>query len=208
MYEELTKHIADLKEPEALADLNKHLEAGGDPMALLNACQAGMVMVGQEYEKGNYYISDLMMAGEVFKQVCEILAPKLGSDTGEGAGKVVMGTVEGDIHDIGKDLVVGMLRAANYDVIDLGVDVPVQNFIDALKDSGAKVLALSGLLTIAFDAMKKVVELADQEGLRDTVKIMIGGGPINEDVCKYTGADAWGADAQAAVKICNEWMGV
>ena len=155
MHEQLSKLIGDLNEPEALAVLEKLLEAGEDPLKLLNACQAGMVLVGQEYEKGNYFISDLMMAGEIFKQVCETLAPKLGANSGEGAGKVVMGTVEGDIHDIGKDLVVGMLRAAKYDVIDLGVDVPVQNFVDAVKDSGATVLALSGLLTIAFDAMKK-----------------------------------------------------
>lgn len=204
--EQIINNMADLKENEVLDQLQQEIDKGTDALALLNACKEGMVLVGKRYEEGTYFISDLMMAGEIFKMAGEILAPKLGDSTGDGAGKVVMGTVAGDIHDIGKDLVVGLLRAANFEVTDLGVDVPTPKFIEAVKNERPGVLALSGLLTVAFDSMKDVVAAMEAEGLRDNVKIMIGGGPVDETVCRYTGADAWGADAQAAVNLCNEWM--
>ena len=121
-------------------------------------------------------------------------------------GKVVIGTVEGDIHDIGKDIVVTMLKAANYDVHDLGVDVPPQRFVDALKETGAPVVGLSALLTTAFDSMKETVSALNAAGLRSRVKVMIGGGPVMEDTVNYTGADARGRDAQAAVTLCNQWI--
>ena len=117
-----------------------------------------------------------------------------------------MGTVKDDIHTIGKDLVVGMLHSASYDVTDLGVDVPAERFIRTVKETGATVLGLSGLLTIAFDSMKNTIKALEACGLRSKVKVMIGGGPVNEKVCKYTGADAWGNNPQIAVKLCKEWI--
>jgi len=201
----LTQTLADLQEEKTLDMVLKELYSGGDPLEILRACQQGMVLVGEKYEKDIYYVSDLMMAGEIFKGVSKLLSPHITEDSGPGAGSVVVGTVAGDIHDIGKDLVIGMLKANNFEVHDLGVDVKTELFIEKLKETGAPVLALSGLLTVAFDAMKEVIASLEKEGLRDKVKVMVGGGPVNEEVCHYTGADGWGADAQVAVKLASEW---
>jgi methanogenic corrinoid protein MtbC1 len=125
---------------------------------------------------------------------------------GESKGRVVFDTIKGDIHDIGKDLVVGMLRSAGYEVTDLGVDVPVQNFVDAVREKRPSVLGLSGLLTIAFDAMKETIDAVTDAGLRPDLKAMIGGGPVDEKVRGYTGADAWGKDPQAVINLYKEWI--
>jgi 5-methyltetrahydrofolate--homocysteine methyltransferase len=169
-----------------------------------------MKTVGQRFADGTYFIPDLIYSGEILKEITEKLKPHLTASEGqaENLGKVIVGTVEGDIHDIGKDMVVFMLDVAGFEVIDLGIDVPVQSFVDSIKDSGAQVVGLSGFLTLAFEAMKKTVEAISQAGLRDKVKIMIGGGQINEEVCRYTGADAYGKDANSAVTMAQEWLGV
>jgi len=134
-----------------------------------------------------------------------MVSAKFKIDGGPKRGTVVIGTVKGDIHDIGKDIVVSLLRAGNYDVVDLGVDVPAAKFVEAVRQSGAKVVALSGLLTISFDAMKEAVAALAAAGLRSKVKVMVGGGPVTEQVRVYAGADAFGADAQAAVTLCDKW---
>lgn len=198
--------LADLDERRVIDSVKAELDAGADVNELLAACQEGMVMVGQRFENGTYYISDLMMAGEIFKQVNDLLAPKMAGHTGSVVGKVVAGTVKGDIHDIGKDLVVSMLKSANMEVIDLGVDVPAERFVEAVKETGAKVVSLSALLTIGFDSLKATVEAFEKAGLRDKVKIMVGGGPVDRKACEYAGADNWGADAQAAVRLAKEWL--
>ncbi len=203
----LTQTLADLQEEETLDLVRKELDRGTDAMEILRACQHGMVLVGEKYEQSIYYVSDLMMAGEIFKGVSKLLSPHITEDSGAGAGSVIVGTVAGDIHDIGKDLVIGMLKANNFEVHDLGVDVKPEVFIEKFKETNSPVMALSGLLTVAFDAMKEVIALLEKEGLRDKVKVMVGGGPVNEDVCIYTGADDWGADAQVAVKLAKEWTG-
>jgi methanogenic corrinoid protein MtbC1 len=202
---DLAQLLADLKETEVLDAVKQELAAGTDPNAILGGCQQGMVAVGERFEKNEYFISDLMMAGEIFKEISEILGPHLKVAGGQTAGKIVFGTVQGDIHDIGKDLVVGLLRAANFEVTDLGVDVPPQKFVDALRSTGASVLGLSGLLTVAFDSMKATVEAVKAAGIRDQVKIMVGGAPVDETVCKYAGADVAGGDAQNAVNLCKKW---
>jgi len=122
-------------------------------------------------------------------------------------GKVVIGTVAGDIHDIGKDLVVFMLDVNGFEVLDLGIDVPVQKFVDTIKETGSKVVGLSGFLTLAFQSMKDTVDAIKEAGLRDQVKIMIGGGQIDEQVKGFTGADAYGEDAMAAVRLAKGWIG-
>jgi len=165
-----------------------------------------MVSVGKRFEAGEYWVSDLMMAGEIFKQVSVLLSSRLKTDAICKRGKVVIGTVKGDIHDIGKDIVVSLLKAANYDVRDLGVDVPPQKVVEAVKETGATVVGLSGLLTVAFDSMKETVAALAAAGLRPRVKVMVGGGSVSEKVQHYTGADAWGTDAQSAVSLCNQWI--
>jgi methanogenic corrinoid protein MtbC1 len=207
MKSELVKNISDLNEEEVINQVRRELDAGTDPMAILDECRDGMVLVGEKYENGEYFVSDLMMAGETFRQVSKILAPAFKTAGAPAQEVVIIGTVKGDIHDIGKNLVVGMLQAANYGVKDLGVDVPAQRFVEAVQTTGAKVLALSGLLTLAYDSMMETVSSLDSAGLRPMVKVMIGGGPITENVCKYSGADGWGSNPQAAVRYCNEWIG-
>jgi methanogenic corrinoid protein MtbC1 len=198
--------LADLDEHGVIDLVKAEIEAGGDANELLRACQEGMVMVGQKFEEGTYFISDLMMAGEIFTQINALMAPKMVGNQGPLVGKVVAGTVKGDIHNIGKDLVVAMLKSANMEVTDLGVDVSAERFVKAVKETGAKVVGLSALMTVAFDSLKSTVDAFEKAGLRDKVKIMVGGGPVDGKVCKYAGADNWGADAQAAVRIAKEWL--
>jgi methanogenic corrinoid protein MtbC1 len=205
MSDELATAISDLEEDKALQLVQSGIDRGDDAPAILASCQEGMTLVGKRYETGEYFISDLMMSGEIFKKASEILAPRIKTGGGSARGKVVFGTVKGDIHSIGKDLVVSLLRAAGYDVLDLGVDVPPQKFVDAVRETGAKIVGLSGLLTIAFDSMKETIADMDAAGFRPSVKVMIGGGPVSATAQRYTDADAWGADAHAAVSLCNEW---
>ncbi len=206
MSEPLAQAFSDLEEDEALKLVKERLDAGDDPLAIIAACRLGMAEVGSRYEANEYYVSDLIMAGEVFKQAMAVIGTKFQTDSGPKRGSVVIGTVKGDIHDIGKDIVVSLLQANDFDVIDLGVDVPPANFVEAVKESGAAVVGLSGLLTISFDSMKETVEALASAGLRDKVKVMIGGGPVTEQVCTLVGADELGSDAQAAVALCSQWM--
>lgn len=204
--DDLAKAIADLDDDGALKLVKDALTEGVPALDLLRACQDGMAEVGRRFEREEYFVSDLMMSGEIFTSIAEFLAPALKAVGGASAGTVLIGTVKGDIHNIGKDIVVNMLRAANFDVIDLGVDVPPEVFIDKLKQTGAKVLGMSGLLTLAFDAMKETIDGIKAAGLRDKVKIMVGGGPVDANVCRIVGADSWSTDALKAVRVAQEWM--
>jgi methanogenic corrinoid protein MtbC1 len=207
MSDQLAAALADLEEETVLKLAQERLDAGDDPMAILKSCHEGMAMIGKRYEESEYYVSDLIMAGEIFKEAMGVLSPHLKADSSGTRGKVVTGTVKGDIHDIGKDIVVTLLKAANYDVLDLGVDVPPQKFVEAVKENKATIVGLSGLLTISFESMKETVAALEAAGLRSRVKVMVGGGPVTEMVRAYVGADAFGADAQAAVTLCNQWIG-
>ena len=206
MSDQLKQMMSDLEETAALKIVQDRLDANDDPLMILNDCREGMALVGKRYEEGEYYVSDLIMAGEIFKQATALVGTKFQIDASEKRGVVVVGTVQGDIHDIGKDLVVSLLKANGYEVIDLGVDVPAAKFVEAVKSSGAPVVGLSGLLTISFDAMKDTVDALEAAGLRPGVKVMVGGGPVTEQVQVYAGADAVGSDAQAAVSLVNGWI--
>ncbi|HCX65231.1 MAG TPA: cobalamin-binding protein [Eubacteriaceae bacterium] len=202
----IAEMIANLEDENAVAEVQKQLEDGVAPTEILAACQEGMNLVGQKFEDGEYYVSDLMMSGSIFKQVNDILLPHLKSADEKSLGKVVLGTVEGDIHDIGKDLVKVMLGASSFEVIDVGVDANKDVFVQALKDNpDAKILALSCLLTTCYDALKDTIDAVKSEGLND-VKIMIGGGPVDEGVVEFSGADTYGTSAQHAVTIAKELM--
>ena len=205
----LAKLLSDLKEQEVLAFVEKALGEGVGAMELLEDAKEGMNIVGQRFSEQTYFIPDLVYSGEILRRIVEMLEPHLTKKKeAERLGKVVIGTVAGDIHDIGKDLVVFMLDVNGFEVIDLGIDVPVQRFVDAVKASGSKIVGLSGFLTLAFESMKQTVEAIKEAGLRDEVKIMIGGGQMDEQVRSYTGADAYGKDAMAAVALAKEWLGV
>jgi methanogenic corrinoid protein MtbC1 len=209
MSENLSQLLSDLKEQEALAFVEKALADGVDAKALLDAAKEGMNIVGQRFAEATYFIPDLIYSGDILKNIVKILEPHLKSDGPgeERIGKVVIGTVAGDIHDIGKDLVAFMLDVSGFEVFDLGIDIPAQNFVDKIKETGATVVALSGFLTLAFDSMKETVDAIKAAGLRDGVKIMIGGGQMDEKVKEYTGADAYGTDAITAVNLTKGWIG-
>lgn len=204
----LVKFLSDLQEPEALDYVDKALAKGDDAMKILAETQEAMSIVGKRFASGEYFIPDLIFSGELLKQIVQKLEPHLKKvGNVKKRGKVIVGTVVGDIHDIGKDLVVFMLDVNGYEVFDLGIDVPVQKFVDKVKETNSTVLALSGFLTLAFDSMKETVEALKKAGLRDKLKIMIGGGQIDEKVKDFTGADAYGRDAMDAVKLANSWIG-
>jgi len=204
----LVKLLSDLKEPEALAFVDKSLAEGADPMDLMGQAKEAMNIVGERFASEEYFIPDLVFSGEILKGIVKKLEPHLKKGVEEKRlGKVVIGTVAGDIHDIGKDMVVFMLDVNGFDVIDLGIDVPVQKFVDTIKETGSKVVGLSGFLTLAFQSMKDTVDAIKAAGLRDQVKIMIGGGQIDDQVKGFTGADAYGKDAMAGVSLAKKWLG-
>jgi len=208
--ETLAQLLSDLKEDEAKKYVKEALEKGTDPTKLLEEAKEGMSIVGQRFSSGEYFIPDLLYSGEIMKELVALLEPKLKEVRGTEAkklGKVIIATVEGDIHDIGKNLVVFMLEIGGFEVYDLGIDVPVQTIVDKVKETNAPVVGLSGFLTLAYDSMKKTIESLEAAGLRDKVKVMIGGGQIDEHVKEYTGADAFGLDAMDAVKLAKQWIG-
>jgi trimethylamine corrinoid protein len=205
---ELANLLCDLKEAEALEFVAKALEAGADAMDLLGQARQGMDIVGQRFAQDTYFIPELIFSGEILKEIVKVLEPHLKQgEAGDNLGKVIIGTVAGDIHDIGKDLVVLMLDVAGFEVIDLGIDVPIERFVETIRQSGSQVVGLSGFLTLAYDSMKKTIDAIRESGLRDQVKIMIGGGQVDDSVRAYTGADAYGSDAVAAVKLAQGWIG-
>jgi methanogenic corrinoid protein MtbC1 len=207
MSEQLTNAVAELKEDEAIQMVKDMVEKGEDPNMIFDSARKGMETVGKRFADGEYFLPELIYSGEIFKSISEIVKPIMQADSsGEKLAKVVVGTVAGDIHDIGKDIVVFMLDISGFEVYDLGVDVPVQSFVDKIKETGAPIVALSGFLTLAFDAMKDTVDAIASAGLRDKVKIMIGGGQIDDEIKKYAGADAYGRDAMTAVALAKEWI--
>ena len=208
MAENLANTLANLKEEEALQIAEQRLNAGEDPLTILDDARLGMEIVGKRFETREYFVPELVYSGEILKEITNMVKPKL---TKEGEvkrlGKIVIGTVAGDIHDIGKDIVTFMLDINGFEVYDLGVDIPAQMFVDKINETDARIVGLSGFLTLAFDAMKETIEVIKAAGLRDKVKIMVGGGLIDEEIKKYTGADAYGRDAVAAVSLAKNWVG-
>jgi corrinoid protein of di/trimethylamine methyltransferase len=200
--------LADLDEDKLLALVKERLNAGDDPLELVEACRKGMTIVGERFEKMEYFLTHLAMSAEIFSNALKLIEPKIKA-TGskiKSLGKIVFGTVKGDVHDIGKNMVETMLRCAGFDVIDMGVDVPPERFIQALKDSNAEILGLSALITTSFDSMKETVDAVKKAGLRDKVKILVGGGIVDDKVVKYTGADGYAIDAMNAVKLVESIM--
>ncbi|HME41542.1 MAG TPA: cobalamin-dependent protein [Syntrophorhabdales bacterium] len=204
----LVELMSDLMEEETLALVKEKIAQGADPNQILDDARSAMELVGKRFESCEYFIPDLMMAGEILREISELVKPLLVKEKGaQKSGKVIIGTVAGDIHDIGKDIVTFMLDVSGFDVLDLGIDVPVETFVTKIKEFQPKVVGLSGFLTLAFDSMKQTVEAIEKAGLRDKVKIMIGGGQIDDEVRKYVKADAYGKDAVAGVQLAKKWIG-
>jgi 5-methyltetrahydrofolate--homocysteine methyltransferase len=202
----LTDAILAMDERAALTIVQDRLDGGEVPEAILEDAKSAMTALGEKFACEEVFIPELIMGGEIMKGIAAELKPRIAADTAaDKRGTVVIGTVHGDIHDIGKDVVCMMLEVSGYEVHDLGIDVPVADFVAAINDKGPEVVGLSGLLTLAFDAMKDTIDSIAAAGLRDQVKVMIGGSPVDEQVCIYTGADGWGRDAAAALKMAADW---
>jgi 5-methyltetrahydrofolate--homocysteine methyltransferase len=208
MAKDLVETLADLKEKEALNIVEERLGAGEDPLKILEEARHAVEIVGKRFADCEYFIPDLVYAGEILRRIADLVKPKLtrGAEV-KRLGKVIVGTVAGDIHDIGKDMVVFMLDVSGFEVFDLGIDVPAQKFVEMIKETGSKVVGLSGFLTLAFQSMKDTVEAIKKAGLRNEVRIMIGGGQIDDQVKDFAGADAYGRDAMEAVKLAKGWIG-
>ncbi|MEM1875590.1 MAG: cobalamin-dependent protein [Ignisphaera sp.] len=208
MSEEFVNAIIELNEARALELARRRLEAGEDPMKILDDLRRAAEVIGSKFEAGEYFIADLVMAGEILKAVSDIAREKLRSlgRSREVVGRLLIGTVEGDIHDIGKNIVVTMAEAAGFEVIDLGVDVPPQKFVEAIKQYSPDIVGMSGLLTLAIESMKKTVDAIKEAGLREKVKIIIGGGRVDQYACQYIEADAWTNDAAHGVKTMLKWI--
>lgn len=208
MAEDLTTVLGELREKESLEIVNKRLDGGDDPLGILDDARRAMEIVGKRFEEETYFLPELIYAGEILKGIAEIVKPEVDATAEvEKLGKVIIGTVAGDIHDIGKDIVTFMLDVNGFEVHDLGIDVPVQKFVDTIQEVKPEVVGLSGLLTLAFDSMKETIDAISAAGLRESVKIMIGGGQTDEQVKKYTGADVYCADAVAGVRQAQAWIG-
>jgi 5-methyltetrahydrofolate--homocysteine methyltransferase len=206
MVEGLVSALADLKEDEALRIVRDRLSAGDDPLRILDDVGRATEIIGTRFADGEYFISELVYSGEILKGVADLVKPRIPKVEVKSLGKVIIGTVAGDIHNIGKDIVAMMLSANGFEVFDLGVDVPTGKFVEKIKETGAPIVGLSGLLTTSFESMKQTIEVIEVAGLRDKVKIMIGGGLVNEDVRKYTNADGYGKDVMAGVSLAREWV--
>jgi 5-methyltetrahydrofolate--homocysteine methyltransferase len=206
--QELTQAIVDLREADALAIVDDQLADGTDPVAILADCKTAMDAIGDRFAAGEAFIPELIMAGEIMTGISAKLKPHLSTATADEdkLGVVVIGTVQGDIHDIGKDIVVTMLDIAGFDVVDLGVDVRIEKFVVTAREKHAQIIAMSCLLTSAIDSMKKVVAAAREADLSGC-KLMIGGAPVTEQVVAYTGADGYGKDAVEAVELAKQWIG-
>lgn len=207
MSEDLFDAITSLSRDEALRITDELLQSDANPQDILDVGREAMQVIGDRFETGEYFLPELMVSGDILAGIADKVKPFLKeSKNAPKIGKVVIGTVAGDIHDIAKDIVVFMLDVNGFEVIDLGVDVPAEKFVEAVQEHQAKMVGLSGFLTLAIEPMRDTISALKQAGLMD-VKVMIGGGPINEIVCEDTSADAWGANAMDAVAITKEWTG-
>jgi len=206
MSEDLIDALTQMREDDALEITRQILAEGGSPPGVLVDCRKAMDIIGQQFEKGKAFLPELILAGEMLRQISEITKPHIRSEVAaEKLGKIVIGTVQGDIHDIAKDIVVFWLEVNGFEVIDLGVDVPPSRFVEAVQETGATIVGLSGFLTLAYAPMKTTVEALRAAG--PGTKVMIGGGQVNEAIRAYTGADAYGKDALAAVALAKGWVG-
>ena len=207
MTDSLVHALVEMKEAEALQRAKQLLAEGSEPLKILESCSRAMEIVGQRFEKGVYFLPHLMMAGEMLKQISAMIKPLVHEQKNEAkGGKVLIGTVEGDIHDIGKNIVIFLLEANGFDVRDLGINQKPAKFVEAIQNFQPQVVGMSGLLTLAFDSMKNTVQAIEEAGLRKNVRIMIGGGVVTEKIKEYTGADAYAADAMAGVRLCKQWI--
>lgn len=207
-FNKLAEAMGDLDEDVMVETLEQVMaEGGADAQKAMEACQKGMDTVGSLFEEGEYFVGDLIYAGELMTKAVGILKDALITDGGEDTVKarMILCTVKDDLHDIGKNIVRSMLEAAGFEVLDLGIDVAPEKIVETAKAEGINIIGLSGVLTLAIDSMKDTIDAFKEAGMRDDVKIVIGGAPVNAEVCEQTGADAWASSPQTTIDYCKSW---
>lgn len=205
----VTTAIGELDEETAMEMLNEFVASKPseeEAQKVVAACQDGMAMVGDLFESGEYFVGDLIFAGELLTEAIDVLKPVIGSSTTAKVGSIVLGTVHGDLHDIGKNIYKSMAEAAGFEVYDLGIDQPVQAFVDKVKEIKPDIVGMSGVLTLALESMKDTVDALKEAGVRDSVKIIIGGNPVTKEACEHIGADAFTTNAAEGVKTIQAWV--
>jgi 5-methyltetrahydrofolate--homocysteine methyltransferase len=183
------------------------LDKRTDPLTILNTLREGLDEIGKKYEGGEYFLSELIIAGDLMKEVLSIVEPKLSGNAKEPLGKIVVGTVQGDMHDIGKNIFIMLAKAQGFEVVDLGVDVPAEKFVEAVRSENPQILAMSALLTVTMPYMAEVIETLKKEGLRESMKVIIGGAPITKKFGREIGADHAAETAVEGVEVCKKWLG-
>jgi len=204
----LAEALANFKRDYVLETVKNRLENGEDPMRLVQELQKGMSLVGEKFDKGDYFLSELMMSADLFARAMKLVEPRLEKTAQETVGKIVMGTPKGDIHDIGKNIFSTVAKGAGFEVHDLGVDVPVERFLEAIEEIEPQILGFSVLITTAFEPMKEVVDSLVEKGLRERIKVIVGGGVTTETVLRYVGADGQTIDALEGLKLCKKFVGL
>ncbi|MCI1996423.1 MAG: cobalamin-dependent protein [Clostridium luticellarii] len=208
-YKLLTQAVGDLDEDkvfEMLKDFVNSNPEEEEAQKVVNACQDGMATVGDLFDSGEYFVGDLIFAGELLNNAIDVLKPVIGSESSNKLGTIVLGTVQGDLHDIGKNIFKSMAEAAGFEVYDIGIDQSAAAFIDKIKEVNPQIVGMSGVLTLAIDSMKNIVNEIEKENLKDKVKIIIGGNPVTKEACEHVRADAFTTNAAEGVKICKEWV--
>ncbi|MCL1895533.1 MAG: cobalamin-dependent protein [Clostridiales bacterium] len=207
----LKQALGDLEEDKVEGILDEFIAGGpsaDEAQQVVEACQQGMEIVGDNFEAGTYFVGDLMFAAQILTASLEKLKPLMGAGAGQAPkGVIVLGTVAGDIHDIGKNIYKALSEAAGFTVVDIGIDQPAGAFIDAVKANNPQIVGLSGVLTLSIASMKDIIEALKAEGLRDGVKVMIGGNAVSAETCEFVGADYWSKNAAASVKKGLEFVG-
>jgi methylmalonyl-CoA mutase cobalamin-binding domain/chain len=205
----LADSLVALDKDAALAGTEEALDAGQDPLVLVDEARQGLEVVGQKFDSGEFFLMELMRAAQIFQSVADVLNPRIVEAYGgvETTGKVLMGTVAGDIHDLGKNIVKILLECRGVEVIDLGVDVPTERFVEAVKEHQPQVVGMSALLTASVAEMNKNVEAMEAAGLRDRVKVILGGGIVGEIDQSMLKADCATVDATWGVRQIEQWIG-
>ena len=200
--DKIVEAIIELDEQVALELADGMIKSGADPVEILERCREGMSIVGEKFESGDFFLSEMIMAAEIFNQIMSIVRPHLKSALSEAKGKVVIGTVEGDVHDIGKNIAIALLEAEGFDIVDLGVDVPPAAFVEAIREHEPDIVGMSSLLTVALETTKQTIDAITEAGLRDKVRIIVGGGRIDSHATEYIKPDASTDNAARGVRMC------
>ena len=202
----LAEALVDFDQDFVLAEINKRLDEGEEPIQIVRELQRGMGLIGERFNSGEFFLSELLMSADLFTKAMDILEPQLAGTVQETIGKIVIGTPKGDIHDIGKNIFCVVAKGAGFEVHDLGVDVPVNRFVEVVEEIRPQILGFSALLTTAFEPMKQVVDQLAEKGLRESLKVIVGGGVTTETVKKYLGADGQAIDAIDGLNQCKKLL--